>query len=185
MFARLAADCGWEVTGIDARAERFPDDPRVTWLKQDVRDVDFAGFDLVCCLGLWYHLTLADQEGLAAHAAGVPLMIDTHVALDRYRSHTKHRPALSKLVTQGGYRGRLYSERGLQDRYTASFGNLASFWPTESSLRDLLFTAGYDFFDAFEPWVDVDRRFFLATSVGPERAKELDRLVGTYNRLRD
>lgn len=180
IFARLAADQGWDVTAVDARADRFPDDPRVTWVHEDVRRVSCQGFDVIACLGLWYHLTLADQIALAGAAGGVPLILDTHFAHLRRRGHARHRKALTRLVTRDGYQGRLYSEQGLQARFTASFGNETSFWPTEVALRELLFSSGYDFVESVDPVIDVDRRFFFATSVPPERWQALDRSIGQY-----
>jgi len=180
MFARLAADRGWDVTAVDARAERFPNDSRVRWVNQDVRQIALDDFDVVACLGLWYHLTLADQEGLVERAGGAPLIIDTHVAHDRLADHGSHRKGLSKVKKVGDYSGRYYGERHLQDRFTASFGNDLSFWPTEDSLRAMLLAGSYDLVESIDPPVAPDRRFFLATSIGSERARVLDEAISTY-----
>jgi len=179
-FARLAADHGWEVTAVDAREERFPDDARIHWVKQDIREVSLDGYDLVSCLGLWYHLTLADQQLVVDRAAGTTLMIDTHVALEKSASHGKHRTALSRMKRVGDYSGRYYGERDLQDRWTASFGNELSFWPTADSLRRMLTQGRYDVVETFDPLVTADRRFFLATSIGTERAAVLDASISRY-----
>ena len=117
---------------------------------------------------------------LAAAAGGVPLILDTHFAHRRIRRHGRHRKALTRLVTRDADHGRLYSEEGLQSRFTASFGNETSFWPTEESLRALLFRSGYDFVESVYPLIDVDRRFYFATSISPERGEGLDRAVGQY-----
>ena len=180
MFARLAADCGWDVTAVDARDERFPADPRVTWLHQDIRDCATAGYDLVCALGLWYHLTLADQLGLAARSDGAPLMIDTHIAMEDKRAHRKHGKRVSRILTDTGYEGRHYFEGDLQDRFTASFRNEKSFWPTEASLRRELTSSGYDVVETFDPPIDADRRFFLATRIDADRGTRLDDLITPY-----
>ena len=180
MFARLAADRGWDVTAVDARPDRFQADDRVNWVVQDIRETQLKGFDVVCCLGLWYHLTLADQIALASRADGIPLIVDTHTALRRRKAHGPHRKALSPVRSSGDYRGRYYSEKGLQHRFTASYGNESSFWPTEESLETLLLRSGYDFVEAFSPRVSVDRRFYLATSIGPDRYDPLDRTIGKY-----
>lgn len=179
-FARLAADAGWEATAVDARDERFTGDDRVRWVKQDVREFPLDGFDLVCCLGLWYHLTLDDQLNLARQAGGAPLMIDTHYALLSEADHGKNMPSLTPLLTQKAYQGRLYGEQDFQDRFTASFGNTSSFWPTEDSLRLELRNSGYDVVETFDPPITPDRRFFLATRISPARGLELDRLISTY-----
>ena len=180
MFAQLAADAGWEATAVDARDERFPQDSRVTWLKQDIREVDTSGFDLVCALGLWYHLTLDDQLGLARKCSGVPLMIDTHIAMVDDKSHHKHTKRLTRIKSDQGYEGRLYFEGDLQDRFTASFKNENSFWPTEDSLRRELKSAGYDVVETFDPPIAPDRRYFLATKIGDDRGKRLDELINKY-----
>jgi SAM-dependent methyltransferase len=182
MFARLAADAGWTVTAVDARDERFPADPRVTWVTQDIRECSLAGYDLICALGLWYHLTLDDQLDLARKADGTPLMIDTHIAVPGRRAHPNHRERISRMRTQAGFEGRLYFEGDLQDRATASFRNAASFWPTEDSLRKQLHASGYDIVETFDPRVDVDRRFFLATRIDADRGRRLDELIGSYVR---
>jgi SAM-dependent methyltransferase len=179
-FARLAADAGWEATAVDARDERFTEDDRVRWVEQDVREFPLEGFDVVCCLGLWYHLTLEDQLNLARRAGGSPLMIDTHYALASDADHHKNMQSLTPMMSQQGYEGRLYGEQDFQDRNTASFGNLSSFWPTESSLRRELKESGYDIVETFDPPVTLDRRFFLATCISPTRGVELDRLISNY-----
>jgi len=184
MFARLAADRGWDVTAVDARPDRFQVDDRVNWVVQDVRETQLQEFDMVCCLGLWYHLTLADQLELAARAGGVPLMVDTHTALPQLKRHGPHRKALSRVRSEGDYRGRYYSERGLQARFTASFGNESSFWPTEASLEALLLRSGYDFVESFSPHISPDRRFYLATSIEPSAYDSLDSVISKYIRLK-
>lgn len=151
-FARRAADLGWQVTAVDARRDRFPDDPRVTWVEADVRTVDVAPFDLVVCLGLFYHLTLDDQLDLLDRVAGRPLLLDTHVA------NGASRHALSDEVTQQGYTGRFYKEgSGLR----SSWRNVRSFWPTPESLHRMLAEHGYPVVFACEPWYLPDRTFFL------------------------
>lgn len=181
LFARLAADCGWEVTAVDARETRFPDDARVRWVHEDVRTFDVSGYDVLSCLGLWYHLTLDDQLDILRRAKGTPIIIDTHFALPRWQDHGKTRNVLTRrLVTDRGYEGRLYDESELQDRSTASFHNVQSFWPTEVSLRAALRSAGYDIVEDVRPDVGPDRRFFVGTPIDEGRGKRLDELIGTY-----
>ena len=76
----VAADAGWQVTAVDARTERNLPASGVTWVEADVRDVDLEGFDVVACLGLFYHLTAEDQIDFLARCRKTPLIIDTHVA---------------------------------------------------------------------------------------------------------
>lgn len=153
-FATAATDLGWTVTGVDARRDRWPDDDRITWVHDDARAHDLAPYDVIACLGLFYHLTLDDQLGLLKRAAGKPLIIDTHVANDTVERRT------SKLVTMpNGYEGRFYAEPEL---LTSSFGNSESFWPTPDSFHRLLTDSGFSTILTAEPWVVPDRTFFLA-----------------------
>lgn len=145
LFSRVAADLGWRVTAVDARDVRFPEDSRVNWVVSDIRD--FTGYEdvsVVACLGLWYHLTLADQLALLRRIAPRPLVLDTHVARDQMGEHPVHGLRLSPILDEGGFAGRLYSEADLQHEPTASWGNDASFWPTIPSLQRQLEEAGYD-----------------------------------------
>ncbi|WP_109471340.1 class I SAM-dependent methyltransferase [Ornithinimicrobium cavernae] len=152
-FAVHAADLGWEVTAVDARSERWPKDDRVTWVKQDVREHDLSGYDLICCLGLFYHLTLPDQLDLLRRAAGRPMIIDTHL------DHGSHKHPLSERVVEGdGYEGRYYREPGV---LTSSWGNKHSFWPTLESFERMLLETGHGPLLPVQPWVTDDRTFFL------------------------
>jgi methyltransferase family protein len=154
-FSLRAADAGWDVTAVDARDTRFPDDPRVTWVHEDVREFEIAGFDVVACLGLFYHLTLDDQLRLLGATSGTPLILDTHVATPS-PTHPLSRP-----VTIDGYRGRMYSESGWEERATASWRNDASFWPRPRALYRMLAEHGYGTVLAASPWITTDRTFFL------------------------
>lgn len=155
LFAQLAADMGWTVTAQDARGDRFPEDGRITWEISDVRDLDLSGFDLVSCLGLFYHLTLEDQLSLLDRARGVPIILDTHVANDRPAPM-----ALSDQVSPQGYRGRYYREPDQATHSTASWGNADSFWPRPQALYRMLDERGYDVM-ASVPFYLPTRTFFL------------------------
>ncbi len=153
-FSLRAADAGWDVTALDARDERFPADPRITWVRQDVRDADLSGYDLIFCLGLMYHLTVDDQCDLLKKAAGTPLVIDTHLDTG------KPTWPLSEPVTVGGYSGRLFHEAS-QERPTASWGNEDSFWATVPEFYRMLADHGYTSVFEANPWYRTDRTFFL------------------------
>ena len=148
-FAVIAADLGWEVTAIDARHRDRAAHPRVTWHDQDVRDASLDGYDLILCLGIFYHLTFADQMTLLAKCAGTPVIIDTHVDL-------------AGEVTEGdGITGKAVSENG---GLLSACGNSESFWPTEASLERMLAVHGYQV-TAYEPWWAPDRTFFTCLPV--------------------
>lgn len=152
-FARQAAKLGWAVTAVDARTERFPTDSRITWIHADVRAFGLTGYDVILCLGLFYHLALEDQLDLLKRASGRPLIIDTHV------DHGVHKHGLSEVVTVQGYSGRLYKE---PNRVTSSWGNTESFWPTLQSFHEMLAQCGFGTVLTLEPWIVGDRTFFLA-----------------------
>lgn len=154
-FSIRAAERGWQATAVDARTERFPDHDGVTWVNEDVRETDLSGFDLILNLGLLYHLTLEDQLSLFDRAKGTPMILDTHVGVEAERGYH-----LSPVVEEQGYRGRLYSEEGIQHVPTASFGNLMSFWPTPDSLIRMLTERGWTVCTA-EPYYMTSRTFFL------------------------
>lgn len=158
MFALAAADAGWTVTALDARGDRYPEgDTRVEWVVGDVRDVDLGGFDVIACLGLWYHLTLDDQLDLLKRSQGTPIILDTHVANDR---PVPMKRSLSEPVTQQGYTGRLYREPDQSTNSPASWGNDHSFWPRTRDLYKMLDAHGYDVLTA-TPWYLPSRTFFL------------------------
>jgi SAM-dependent methyltransferase len=153
-FARIAANAGWDVTAVDARAERWPADPRVHWVRADVRDVDLEPYDLVLCLGIFYHLTVDDQLALLRRAHPRPIIIDTHL------DHGEHEHDLSERVTlHGGFDGRYYREPGAM---TSSWKNERSFWPTLASFHRMLGDSGYSNTLTLEPWFTPDRTFFVA-----------------------
>ena len=158
-FSIRAADAGWDVTAVDARTTRFPDDARIQWVHQDVRDTSFQGYDLIVNLGLFYHLTLDDQLRLLDRAAGTPMILDTHVATDG-----PNRYNLSEPVRQRGYDGR-YSEpkanlKNPSGAGRSAWGNSSSFWPTPDALRQMLDDRGWEVF-TLTPFYLSTRTFFL------------------------
>jgi SAM-dependent methyltransferase len=161
-FARDAADAGWTVTAVDARGDRYPtDEPRVNWQVGDVRTADLTGFDLILCLGLFYHLTVDDQIDLLARCSGRPIILDTHVANDRKGGHPYR---LSEPVTVRGYTGRHYLEPDQATHSHASWGNKLSFWPRTRDLYKMLADHGYDVLTG-TPWYEPSRTFFLCLPV--------------------
>lgn len=166
-FAVTAADLGWTVTGVDARTVRWPDDDRVTWVQQDVREHDLTPYDVVLCLGLFYHLTLDDQLSLLRRANSKPLIIDTHVAND-----TVERRLSEQVTMPGGYVGRMYTEGRMP---TASVKNRESFRPTLESFYRMLTDTGFSTILTAEPWVIPDRTFFLALPASRVATAQLPR----------
>jgi hypothetical protein len=156
-FARWAATQGWRVTAVDARTVRFPRDRfGVSWVQSDVRDVDLSRFDVVACLGLFYHLSLDDQIDLLQRCTA-PLILDTHVGAG------EHAHPVSAVVDAGAYRGVWFREG---DFATSSFGNPESFWPTPESLYEMLHDCGFPLVLTATPWHRTDRTFFVALPQG-------------------
>jgi hypothetical protein len=154
-FSLIAADKGWQVTALDARGDRYPGDARIEWRVGDVRDVDLTAFDVVACLGLFYHLTVEDQLALLDRCRGRPIILDTHVANGKPSPYP-----LSEPVKLLGYQGQLYKEPDQALHSTASWGNDDSFWPRPGALFRMLNERGYDVLEA-NPWYVPTRTFFL------------------------
>lgn len=183
-FSQRAA--GWDVVAVDARTERFPSLAGIEFEHSDIRTFDLSGFDLVLCLGLFYHLTLEDQIDLLDRATGTPFMLDTHLATGIY----EHDVAIPPLREIDGYEGVDYVEGSAADPL-ASWGNEKSFWHTPDSLVKLLGCHGFPVVLSVDPWVAPDRRFFLAlpngwvpaTTSGRGQLRQLARTVRRRLRL--
>ncbi len=133
-FSKIAHDIGFPVTSIDARSDRVPG--WVTWpfLQQDVRDADLSLYDIVCILGLFYHLTLDDQIALLRKCQGKIVIIDTHCTDN-----------CSDRATVEGFDKKVFEGSHFQEvpSLTSSWGNSTSFWHTEDSLRLFFQTMGF------------------------------------------
>lgn len=134
------------MTAVDARTERWSRREDIEWIQADVRGFDVAVFDVVACLGLFYHLPCADQLDLLKRCCGKPLILDTHYSL-------------STSVVCNGYQGQMYREPGL---LTSSWGNAESFWPLESDLVRMLSDCGFRQVLKWVPSYRKNRAFFLA-----------------------
>lgn len=151
-FASLiAAEAGWSVTSVDTRTDRWPE-PRpegIEWQTGDVRTTSLESYDLVLCLGLFYHLTVEDQVDLLSRLE-CPMILDTHVGR---RAGSQH--PLTDSVRLG-YAGSDYPEPD-DSNPLSSWGNETSFWPTVESLVQMVEDQGL--YADVGPWTDVDRLF--------------------------
>ena len=145
-FAEHAAKLGWQVTAVDARTERFPWTEGIEWIEADLREYPIGKPDVICLLGVLYHLELGDQIELLKKCAGTPTILDTHVTG-------------SATVTIDGYDGWFFEEE--LAAATASWGNERSFWPTRVALRQMLADCGYSSVLALEPDYYPNRTFYL------------------------
>lgn len=130
-FSLAAHEMGWNVTAVDARTERMPENAKwIKWVRSDVREFEIGSYDCILLLGLLYHLPVDDQLTLLGKCRrAAPLTIlDTHTAGRR------------KLVKRNGYKGSLYREPG---KATSSWGNKQSFWATYPELVRMCNDAGF------------------------------------------
>jgi len=178
MFSVRAHAAGWTVTAVDGRVERFPAEREgIEWVQRDIRDVDLSRFDVVACLGLFYHLTVEDQVKLLGRIT-VPLVLDTHVANGSHE-HTLTEVRTS-VVDGQEYHGAWYQEPG---KLTSSVGNPTSFWPTPESLAVMLERSGFSVVLEATPWVKGDRTFWLCLPEGYRLQRPAPRPVPVARRL--
>jgi hypothetical protein len=154
LFSIAAHEMGWRVTAVDARTERMPMTPGITWLQQDVRETDVSGYDAILLLGLLYHMELDDQLDLLRRCSGTVTILDTH-----HSNRPTH--------TEGGYAGHTFRElpegreADLAATPTAAWGNLTAFWPTQPDLVRMLHDCGFGTILALLPANTPDRTFYL------------------------
>ena len=152
-FSLLAHSLGWRTTALDARTERLPELPSdLAFIHSDVEadTWDPADYDVVACLGLYYHLSQPMQHSLLARIAGRPLILDTHVATTDGSGWFTRAGVLTDVARSGGELGAYYPEvphldadSRKADSLLASFGNDTSFWATLPSLQATLRAHGY------------------------------------------
>ncbi len=143
LFAQKAQDCGFQVTAVDARSERVPPSDvlgSITFIQEDVRKFDTSGFDIVCMLGLLYHLELKDQLTLLQNCRESVVVVDTQFC-EESSAEIGSAPWQSMLVQEEGYKGVLYPE---SDNVMSGWGNESSFWHTEESLLRMFESCGFE-----------------------------------------
>ena len=161
-FSQWAAKLGFEVTAVDGRTVRLPEDlGAIRFVLSDVRDYDPRGHGVVALLGLLYHLEIADQESLLRRCCyGAPVIVETQVHVPELV--TGEAKDWHALVTRDGYEGVDFPEG---DNPMASIGNRTSFWHTEASMIRLFERTGYGAVTVIDP-VFVSgygaRRFYVA-----------------------
>lgn len=162
-FSVWATKLGFEVTAVDGRTVRLPEDlGAIRFVEADVRTYDPRGYGVVAILGLLYHLEVADQESLlrrcrddAAVIVETQVHVPSMVANDPKGWHA--------LVTRDGYCGVDFPEG---NNPMASIGNKTSFWHTEASMVRLFERAGYSQAIVIDPIFASSyggRRFYVLT----------------------
>lgn len=173
ILSRLACDLGWTVTSLDARTDRFPADllGRVAFRHASVDSDEWSGseFDLIGCLGLYYHLTFEMQDRLLARCERRPVFLDTHIGTD---DRTEWTSSLRGWQTIDGIQGQVFPEPSVDDdrkqnHLLASFENADSFWPTVEGLRVHAGRHGYEsVYELVHPHAGAQRSCFLLLADG-------------------
>ena len=173
VFAIQAHKSGWDSTGLDVRTERLLKLPAgVKFIEGDVSGDAWnpADYDVVSCLGLYYHLDQAMQHTLLARIAGKPLILDTHVATTDGSGWFTQKKQITSLVNSGTEQGAWFDEapnvspeERKQSALRASFHNDRSWWPTMPSLLSTLRMYGYrESWVAAHPYTGAQRTFIVA-----------------------
>lgn len=137
---------GAQVVGIEGREAnlekaRFTQEilglDNIKFFQDDVRNLSpdkYGQFDVVLCLGIFYHLDAPDVFEFAQNIERVCTQLaifDTHVSRSSQRSY---------LYKDREYWGRNYTE---DETLWASIGNSSSVWLTRPSLYNLLVDVGF------------------------------------------
>jgi hypothetical protein len=112
----------------------------INFIEEDVRAIDTSGFDVVCVLGLLYHLDLDDQMALLQNCRGSAVVVDTQFCEDG-RAPIDASSWQTTFIQERGYKGVLYPEN---DSVMAAWGNEVSFWHTEVSLLKMFKACGFE-----------------------------------------
>lgn len=147
-FARRAVRLGWDVTAVDGRTERLPDDLEgIRFIQHDVRTFDVAGYDTIAILGLLYHLPLDDQVALLRSCNASRVILETQVHTHGYVPPAAE-PWGHRIVTIDGLSGVVFPEG---DNPMASLDNPTSFWLDEAGLLEVFARCGYARVQVVEP----------------------------------
>jgi len=182
-FAIIAHEMGWEATALDVRPDRKPSLPaQVKYISADVNsDVwNAQDYDVISCLGLYYHLDQAMQHRLLDRCSGVPMILDTHFSNPDAPSHTFGN-TLSQVYEKNGEWGADFMEapgvsddQRKKDMLLASHDNQTSWWQTKADLTKTLHERGWphtwvmDFIDMNR----LQRTFWLCLSIDSERDRK-------------
>lgn len=153
-FSVIARNLGFKVTAIDARTVRVPKDlpSDIGFIESNVLDVDLEQYDIICILGLLYHLTLTEQIQLLQKCKNKTVIIDTHLTAATF-------------VETDGYLGQYYqeakTEKQLLENPRAAFTTLQSFWHSYQSFYKLIENSGFSEITIIKPEHYPYRTFFI------------------------
>lgn len=179
---------GAQVVGIEGRESnlakaRFTAEAwgldNIEFFCDDVRNLSpetYGSFDVVLCLGIFYHLDAPDIFKFMADIHRVTrqmAIVDTHVSFKPERSYD--------------YDGRTYWGRDYGEDHTAwgSIGNEKSVWLTRASLFELMLDVGFSsVYECHQPLVmkfeqlrhrgQIDRSTFIGRKGTPVTLKAID-----------
>lgn len=137
-YAIAAALAGYKVTAFDSRPDRIPSYYKgIQWKIADLKEFCYRGYEVVNCLGIFYHLTLEGQLKLLSDLRDTPLIImDTHLSTYALR------------VMPGGYEGSDFEEVLTDPR--SSFDDPVAFWHNRKSFLKILKDSGYKIIEEVE-----------------------------------
>lgn len=182
-FGLIAHEMGWKATALDVRPDRRPDLPaEVGYISADVNSDAWNAkdYDVISCLGLYYHLDQDMQHRLLDRCSGIPMILDTHFSNPQGDSQN-FGSALSTVYEKNGEWGADFIEApGVPDdqrrkeMLLASHDNPTSWWQTKADLTKTLHERGWpqtwvmDYFDMNRP----QRTFWLCLSIDNEQDRK-------------
>jgi hypothetical protein len=175
-FSIMAERLGWRATALDARTTRVPDLPaNVRFIEGDVDSPrwDPRDYDVIVCLGLYYHLDQEQQHRLLDKCRGRPIILDTHFAIPDAKGSSRYRqlgPTYQKNGEIGADFGEdpaLSDEARKEKSLLSSFENRDSWWQTKDSLIATLHQFGWEHIWTFSYPQDagLQRTFFVCQNV--------------------
>jgi len=137
-------DHGYIVTAVDIRDNRVPDPEdmtNITFVKQNVEDAVLDDYDVISNLGLFYHMTLAQQIAMMTRTPQNSITIMETQIFEPHTQTAKGRERLTP-AKDGDYWGARYTEPG-NHVSTAAWDSSESFWHNPNSLLRLFRKTGF------------------------------------------
>lgn len=157
-YAVMARLLEYDVTAFDARPDRIPTYyPGINWQVANLKDFDFSGYDVINCLGIFYHLPLGEQFKLLQQINYTLVILDTHYVTN----HVKERDGT---IDVGEYTGIVCKEGDdletmQKEKLLNAFDDLENFCHTQESLYRIFKNFGFKVIDT--AYVTDDRNFYI------------------------
>lgn len=191
-FSLMAQAIGWGVTALDVRKDRTPElKPDIRFIHADLLSKEWnpEDYDLILCLGVYYHLDQNMQHDLLARCRNKFMILDTHVANHKDEPNN-YRPLLGDTYEKSGETGADYIEAiGLSDQkrkekdLLASYDNKTSWWQTKDSLIETLHNYGWPHVWTFDhdDIRNFQRTFFVCCTIDQQK---IDLAHASFNQFR-